>query len=171
MGIGFFSRDILLLFDDMQALKPSVFPTVPRLLNKIRDKVNMSKLFCAFTHSDINTHLQYSLTHTYMFILTHTHAHVKSFSIILSRTIAKVKHSDWMNKGMNEGRKEWINESMTMKWLLIYCLLSGLKAIYSTYHSLTNGLPTWVEQSKDTVIHGQLPLFSSSRFYTDRDTI
>ena len=38
-----------------------------------------------------------------------------------------------------------------------YHLLSGhwpdFKTIYSTYHRLTNGLPTWVEQSKD--IHGQ----------------
>ena len=41
-----------------------------------------------------------------------------------------------------------------MKWLLIYRLSSGqwpdLKAVYSTYHRLTDGLPTWVEQSKDT---------------------
>ena len=43
-----------------------------------------------------------------------------------------------------------------MKWLglLIYRLSSGqwpdLKAVHSTYHRLTDGLPTWVEQSKDT---------------------
>ncbi|XP_076446750.1 long-chain-fatty-acid--CoA ligase 5-like [Babylonia areolata] len=36
---GFFSRDINLLFDDLQTLRPTGFPTVPRLLNKIRDKV------------------------------------------------------------------------------------------------------------------------------------
>nr|KAG5707716.1 hypothetical protein BaRGS_003291 [Batillaria attramentaria] len=36
---GFYSRDIMLLFDDLQTLKPTLFPTVPRLLNKIRDKV------------------------------------------------------------------------------------------------------------------------------------
>ncbi|KAL8579355.1 hypothetical protein ACOMHN_026720 [Nucella lapillus] len=36
---GFFSRDINLLFDDMQALRPVFFPSVPRLLNRIRDKV------------------------------------------------------------------------------------------------------------------------------------
>ena len=43
---------------------------------------------------------------------------------------------------------EWI------KWLLIYRLSSGqwpdLKAVHSTYHRLSDGLPTWVEQSKDT---------------------
>ena len=38
-AIGFYSRDILLLFDDLQTLKPTCFATVPRLLNKIRDKV------------------------------------------------------------------------------------------------------------------------------------
>ncbi|KAK7112665.1 long-chain-fatty-acid--CoA ligase 5-like isoform X1 [Littorina saxatilis] len=37
--VGFYSRDIQLLFDDLQTLKPNCFPTVPRLLNKIRDKV------------------------------------------------------------------------------------------------------------------------------------
>lgn len=37
--VGFYSRDILLLLDDLQTLKPTIFPTVPRLLNKIRDKV------------------------------------------------------------------------------------------------------------------------------------
>ena len=41
-----------------------------------------------------------------------------------------------------------------MRWLLIYRLSSGqwpdLKAVRSTYHTLTDGLPTWVEQSKDT---------------------
>lgn len=37
--VGYFSGDIKLLLDDLQALKPTYFPTVPRLLNKIRDKV------------------------------------------------------------------------------------------------------------------------------------
>ncbi|PVD38183.1 hypothetical protein C0Q70_00794 [Pomacea canaliculata] len=37
--VGYFSGDIKLLIDDLQALKPTYFPTVPRLLNKIRDKV------------------------------------------------------------------------------------------------------------------------------------
>nr|KAG5707715.1 hypothetical protein BaRGS_003290 [Batillaria attramentaria] len=37
--VGFYSRDIKLLFDDFQALKPTQFTAVPRLLNKIRDKV------------------------------------------------------------------------------------------------------------------------------------
>lgn len=38
-SIGFFSGNILLLFEDIQALQPSIFPTVPRLLNRMRDKV------------------------------------------------------------------------------------------------------------------------------------
>lgn len=38
--IGFFQRDIKLLFDDIKVLKPTIFPTVPRLLNRIYDKIN-----------------------------------------------------------------------------------------------------------------------------------
>ncbi|KAL2769265.1 long-chain-fatty-acid--CoA ligase 5 isoform c [Daubentonia madagascariensis] len=37
--VGFFQGDIRLLPDDMQTLKPTVFPTVPRLLNRVYDKV------------------------------------------------------------------------------------------------------------------------------------
>nr|AKC01515.1 long-chain fatty acid CoA ligase 1 [Meretrix meretrix]AKE13176.1 long-chain fatty acid CoA ligase 1 [Meretrix meretrix] len=37
--IGFSSGDVKLLTDDLQALKPTVFPTVPRLLNRMYDKV------------------------------------------------------------------------------------------------------------------------------------
>ncbi|KAM4838061.1 long-chain-fatty-acid--CoA ligase 5 [Urocitellus parryii] len=37
--VGFFQGDIRLLPDDMKTLRPTVFPTVPRLLNRIYDKV------------------------------------------------------------------------------------------------------------------------------------
>ncbi|XP_069316489.1 long-chain-fatty-acid--CoA ligase 5 isoform X1 [Eulemur rufifrons] len=37
--VGFFQGDIRLLSDDMKTLKPTVFPTVPRLLNRVYDKV------------------------------------------------------------------------------------------------------------------------------------
>uniref|UniRef100_A0A8C2ARU5 Long-chain-fatty-acid--CoA ligase n=1 Tax=Cyprinus carpio TaxID=7962 RepID=A0A8C2ARU5_CYPCA len=37
--VGFFQGDIRLLSDDMKALQPTVFPVVPRLLNRIYDKV------------------------------------------------------------------------------------------------------------------------------------
>ncbi|MEQ2247723.1 Long-chain-fatty-acid--CoA ligase 5 [Ilyodon furcidens] len=37
--VGFFQGDIRLLPDDMKALQPTVFPVVPRLLNRIYDKV------------------------------------------------------------------------------------------------------------------------------------
>ena len=51
-----------------------------------------------------------------------------------------------------------------IKWLLIYHLSSGqwpdLKAVHSTYHRRTDGLPTWVIQSKDT------QLWSNSSFPT-----
>ncbi|VFV27731.1 long-chain-fatty-acid--ligase 5 [Lynx pardinus] len=38
--VGFFQGDIRLLPDDMKTLKPTVFPSVPRLLNRIYDKVH-----------------------------------------------------------------------------------------------------------------------------------
>uniref|UniRef100_A0A8C1W6N2 Long-chain-fatty-acid--CoA ligase n=1 Tax=Cyprinus carpio TaxID=7962 RepID=A0A8C1W6N2_CYPCA len=37
--IGFFQGDIRLLPDDMKALRPTIFPVVPRLLNRMYDKV------------------------------------------------------------------------------------------------------------------------------------
>uniref|UniRef100_K9IN93 Long-chain-fatty-acid--CoA ligase n=1 Tax=Desmodus rotundus TaxID=9430 RepID=K9IN93_DESRO len=37
--VGFFQGDIRLLPDDMKTLKPTLFPVVPRLLNRIYDKV------------------------------------------------------------------------------------------------------------------------------------
>lgn len=38
--VGFFQGDIRLLSDDMKALCPTIFPVVPRLLNRMYDKVN-----------------------------------------------------------------------------------------------------------------------------------
>ncbi|NXJ78777.1 ACSL5 ligase, partial [Trogon melanurus] len=37
--VGFFQGDIRLLTDDMKALKPTLFPVVPRLLNRMYDKI------------------------------------------------------------------------------------------------------------------------------------
>uniref|UniRef100_UPI00398EDE91 long-chain-fatty-acid--CoA ligase 6-like isoform X4 n=1 Tax=Pristiophorus japonicus TaxID=55135 RepID=UPI00398EDE91 len=37
--IGFFQGDIRLLSDDMKALHPTIFPVVPRLLNRMYDKI------------------------------------------------------------------------------------------------------------------------------------
>uniref|UniRef100_A0A8D0GIT2 long-chain-fatty-acid--CoA ligase n=1 Tax=Sphenodon punctatus TaxID=8508 RepID=A0A8D0GIT2_SPHPU len=37
--VGFFQGDIRLLMDDMRELKPTVFPVVPRLLNRLYDKI------------------------------------------------------------------------------------------------------------------------------------
>ncbi|XP_031438471.1 long-chain-fatty-acid--CoA ligase 5 [Clupea harengus] len=37
--VGFFQGDIKLLPDDMKTLKPTIFPVVPRLLNRVYDKV------------------------------------------------------------------------------------------------------------------------------------
>uniref|UniRef100_G3NHF0 Long-chain-fatty-acid--CoA ligase n=1 Tax=Gasterosteus aculeatus aculeatus TaxID=481459 RepID=G3NHF0_GASAC len=37
--VGFFQGDIRLLPDDMKTLKPTIFPVVPRLLNRVYDKV------------------------------------------------------------------------------------------------------------------------------------
>lgn len=38
-GVGFYLGEIRRLSDDMKALKPTVTPAVPRLLNRIYDKV------------------------------------------------------------------------------------------------------------------------------------
>lgn len=40
--IGFYGGDIKLLVNDIQELRPTVFVSVPRLLNRIYDKVPMS---------------------------------------------------------------------------------------------------------------------------------
>jgi len=37
--IGFFGGKILEITEDLQILRPTVFPSVPRLLNKVYDKV------------------------------------------------------------------------------------------------------------------------------------
>lgn len=39
-AVGFYLGDIRRLSDDMKALRPTVTPAVPRLLNRIFDKVN-----------------------------------------------------------------------------------------------------------------------------------
>jgi hypothetical protein len=43
--IGFSRGDVRLLTEDLQALSPTIFPTVPRLLNRIYDKVRHSSFF------------------------------------------------------------------------------------------------------------------------------
>lgn len=42
--VGFYQGDISLLMDDIKTLKPTFFPVVPRLLNRMYDKVS------GFTH-------------------------------------------------------------------------------------------------------------------------
>lgn len=52
--VGFFQGDIRLLPDDMKALQPTIFPVVPRLLNRVYDKVggchNPSPFHCFKTY-------------------------------------------------------------------------------------------------------------------------
>lgn len=38
--VGFFQGDVRLLPDDMKTLQPTIFPVVPRLLNRIYDRVS-----------------------------------------------------------------------------------------------------------------------------------
>jgi long-chain acyl-CoA synthetase len=38
-SVGFFRGDIRLLADDIKVLRPTVLPVVPRVLNRIYDKV------------------------------------------------------------------------------------------------------------------------------------
>lgn len=37
--IGYFGGDVLKLTDDCQVLKPTLFPSVPRIYNRIYDKI------------------------------------------------------------------------------------------------------------------------------------
>lgn len=46
--VGFFQGDISLLMDDIKTLKPTLFPVVPRILNRIYDKVSEG-----FTYADL----------------------------------------------------------------------------------------------------------------------
>lgn len=39
--VGFYQGDISLLMDDIKTLKPTFFPVVPRVLNRIYDKVRI----------------------------------------------------------------------------------------------------------------------------------
>lgn len=39
MAIGYYGGDALKLLDDLQELKPTIFPSVPRLFNRIYDKI------------------------------------------------------------------------------------------------------------------------------------
>ena len=39
--IGFYRGDVKLLIEDIQALKPTIFVSVPRLLNRVYDKVGV----------------------------------------------------------------------------------------------------------------------------------
>lgn len=45
--VGYFTGDIKRLSDDMKALRPTITPAVPRLLNRIYDKV-MSEVSGSF---------------------------------------------------------------------------------------------------------------------------
>ena len=38
-SIGFFSGDVKMLTSDMRVLEPTVFPSVPRFLNKLKDTI------------------------------------------------------------------------------------------------------------------------------------
>ena len=43
--VGFFQGDIKLLLDDVATLRPTIFPMVPRLINRMYDKVKI-KFVC-----------------------------------------------------------------------------------------------------------------------------
>lgn len=49
-SVGFYSGDIKTLPDDMKALKPTVMPAVPRLLNRLYDKVINFHIFIFISH-------------------------------------------------------------------------------------------------------------------------
>lgn len=62
--IGYFQGDIRWLSDDLNTLRPTVFPVVPRLLNRMHDKVG--------GHSDdslIDRNISYQNDHLTLFVL------------------------------------------------------------------------------------------------------
>ncbi|KAK3555889.1 hypothetical protein QTP86_029801, partial [Hemibagrus guttatus] len=64
--IGFFQGDIRLLSDDMKVLRPTIFPVVPRLLNRMYDKDSTHQLYakaekCEF-HKNSITFLGYVIS-------------------------------------------------------------------------------------------------------------
>lgn len=46
--IGFFQGDVRKLMDDIKELQPTVFPCVPRLLNRFYDKVQSNVFLSKF---------------------------------------------------------------------------------------------------------------------------
>lgn len=47
--IGFFQGDVRKLMDDIKELQPTLFPCVPRLLNRFYDKVFFRNIFSLFS--------------------------------------------------------------------------------------------------------------------------
>ena len=67
-SIGFFGGVILKITDDLKLLKPTVFPSVPRLLNKVYDRVlagvNEKSTFKKFMfHQGLETKRYYNMTY------------------------------------------------------------------------------------------------------------
>lgn len=56
--VGFYQGDISLLTDDIKTLKPTFFPVVPRLLNRIYDKVSRYIQILSFTLHPARTSLR-----------------------------------------------------------------------------------------------------------------
>ena len=67
-AIGFFRGDVQGLLEDIQALKPTLFPSVPRLLNRIHDKiqaqVGASALKSALFKKAYTSKMEYMKRHT-----------------------------------------------------------------------------------------------------------
>lgn len=53
--VGFFQGDIRLLPDDMKTLQPTIFPVVPRLLNRVYDRVSLASLRAALNRQLVLT--------------------------------------------------------------------------------------------------------------------
>lgn len=51
--VGFYQGDISLLMDDIKTLRPTFFPVVPRLLNRIYDKVSPHIHFRSLTAASL----------------------------------------------------------------------------------------------------------------------
>lgn len=75
--VGFFQGDIRLLPDDMKTLQPTIFPVVPRLLNRVYDKVRFvsdttasSFLSFCFKHQPSTSSLSYQRLQPFFFSMS-----------------------------------------------------------------------------------------------------
>lgn len=65
LKLGFYSGDPAKIMEDLQALKPTLFPSVPRLFNRVYDKIQDQVKNAGFVKSTLFSQALYSKTYYY----------------------------------------------------------------------------------------------------------